>query len=85
VTAMANSADNHDQSIGQGSAHSDTPSRVNLNVGCLVTLEVYLYSCFVSCKPYLIYIRKSVTVLKRTHVHMIFLTQKNLRNKISEG
>jgi hypothetical protein len=42
VTVVANSADHHDQSIGQATAHSGTPSGVHWNVGLPVTLGVHL-------------------------------------------
>jgi hypothetical protein len=42
VTAVANSADHHDQSIGQGTASSGTLLRVYWNVGFPVTLAVHL-------------------------------------------
>jgi hypothetical protein len=48
VTAGVNSRDNHDQSIGQGTAHSGTRSRVDWNVGCAVRLELHLLSCSLS-------------------------------------
>jgi hypothetical protein len=47
VTAVANSVDIHNQSIGYGTAHSGTPSRVNSNLGCPVTLEVHTYVFYV--------------------------------------
>jgi hypothetical protein len=39
VTAVANSADHHDQSIAEGIAHSGTLSRADWNVRCPVTLK----------------------------------------------
>jgi hypothetical protein len=42
VTAVANSANHHDQSTGQETAHSGTPSHADWNVECPVKLEVHL-------------------------------------------
>jgi hypothetical protein len=81
VTAVANSADHHDQSISHGSAHSGTPSCVFWHVGFPVMLEVHLLSCFLSLKSSLIYIRSSITVDNWIHVHMTFLTGNNYKNK----
>jgi hypothetical protein len=82
VTAVVNSADHHDQSIGQQSAHSGTLPIVNCNVRCLVKLDVHLYSCFVLFKSSLISVYSSVTAENQTHVHMTVLTVNDPINKI---
>jgi hypothetical protein len=82
VIAGANSADHYDQSNDRGTAHSGTKSRFDWNVGCPVTLEVHLLSCFMHFKSPFISIHRSVTMRIRLNLIWLLLTGNVLRNKI---